>query len=136
MNGIVTQFSGGVTEIKPSTGLVKTTNYLNWLCRNYGLEAQAIINGGGGSPITPVTPNGYIFYSFTHIISSGENGVNTYSNPILVGGKNVTSMTVNGNTYYLIANDFTFNITTGTITWNTGVFTTNDTMTINFSRLI
>jgi hypothetical protein len=34
-----------------------TTNYLIWLCGNYGLKAQYIISGQGGGSVIPVTPN-------------------------------------------------------------------------------
>ena len=109
-------------------------NYLVWFCGNYGLEAQVIIDGGGGTPIVPVSPSGYTYTSFTHVVTSGESGVNTFTNIVLLDGENVTSMVVNGNSYYLIAGDFTFNKTIPLITWNTGTFTTGDTITINFSR--
>jgi hypothetical protein len=136
MQVTVTQFSGGVTEVLPSDNLVKTANYLKWLCGGFGLEAQDIIDGGGGTAITPVVPYGYMYYSFPYTITVAETGVNTFQNNVLIGGKDVTTMLVNNTPYSVVANDFTFDSVTGTITWLVGVFTTNDTLTINFSRLI
>lgn len=51
MSVTITNMSGGVTPILPSTGLVSTANYLYALCGSYSLQALNILNNGGGSTV-------------------------------------------------------------------------------------
>jgi hypothetical protein len=61
-----------------------TANYLYSLCRGYNLQAQNIINNGGGGSVSPVTPVEDIF---PFIITSPDfesDGI-SYNNPDIVG---------------------------------------------------
>jgi hypothetical protein len=57
--------------------LIATTNYLIELCGNYGAEAQTLVAGGGGTVITPVTPNGYIYVSLSFVVVPNYTGDGT-----------------------------------------------------------
>lgn len=54
--------------------LRELTNYLVWLEGVYGMQAQAIINGGGGGSVTPIPPSGGVL---TPITISGSDFANT-----------------------------------------------------------
>ena len=64
--------------------LTLTGNYLYSLCRGYNLQAQNIINTGGGgsvSPVTPTAPNIFPLY----LKSSDFSDSTHYNNPNIVG---------------------------------------------------
>lgn len=48
-------YDGGAQTAKSLRGIA---NYLVWLCGMYGQQAQAILQGGGGGSVTPITPGG------------------------------------------------------------------------------
>lgn len=69
----LTQFSGGVTAVNPSKGLVGASNYLYALCGAYGIEAQYKVNAGGSiSPVSPILPPVINISSLDFIVSNSS----------------------------------------------------------------
>lgn len=106
------------TNDPSNTGLPALTNYVWGLCGAFGLTAQGIIAGGGGSitPITPsIAPSPYQFVvSASSFMVTGQSTI-TISTFIgynlLFVRNNITQSTVNtGGTYY------SWNRTTGEFT--------------------
>jgi hypothetical protein len=83
LTATITQFSGGVTAVVPSESLVATSNYLFSLCRGYNLQAQNIINVGGGGSVSPVAPTSTVFPLY--ITSADFTDATHYDNPDIVG---------------------------------------------------
>ena len=103
------------TNDPSNTGLPALTNYVWGLCGAFGLTAQGIISGGGGSvtPVTPfIAPPPYQFeVSASSFMVTGDTS-KTISNFIgynlLFIRSNTTQSTVNtGGSYY------SWNVTTG-----------------------
>lgn len=87
--------SGGA---QTAQSIRETSNYLVWLTGFFGQEAQAIIDGGGGGSVIPVTPGGDVP---TPITISGSDFANTTDWEYApYAGKNVTVFS-NGIARYL-----------------------------------
>jgi len=66
-------------------GLQERCDYLYELLKNWALSAAAIVDGGGGGSVSPITPTTENIYPF--VITSGDfqpDGV-SYNNPDIVG---------------------------------------------------
>ncbi len=111
----ITQFSGGITEVPPSTAIVATSNYLWELMGRFGVQALSYIGMSGGSvapPAPPATLNPYQFVvSSSSLIPTGSNSATLTSfigNNVMFIRNNLTQSNVeNGGTW------FTWNKTTG-----------------------
>ena len=122
-----------------NTSLTDTSNYLYELCGAYATRAQGIISGGGGTPITPVAPNGYIYTSLAYTVTATElnagapvDGTTVWTNSLFIGGLDLTYILVD-NTVETVGAGFTFNNVTGTIT-RTNPFFTGSIVVVSFLR--
>lgn len=82
LQATVTQFSGGVSAYKYPT-IQGVADYLYWMCGKYGLEAQNIINSGGGGYVNVVTLPPVFPFAITS--ADFESDGITYNNPRIVG---------------------------------------------------
>lgn len=107
-------------------------NYLIWLIGKWGQEGQRISEGQGGGSVIP----GGSSYSYYNLVDTITTEATTYQNSVLIGATQVATMTVNsGPLQTITGGDFTFNSTTGTITWNQS-FLVGDIIALAFLRLI
>lgn len=66
--------------------LVKTGNYLFWLMGKFRLQAIGIIaGGGGGTPISPITPPISSGTYLIPILAAAFADATNYNNPLIVG---------------------------------------------------
>lgn len=107
-------------------------NYLIWLIGMYGQQAQVISEAAGGGAVVP----GANVYTYYNLVDTIVDAGTTYQNDILIGAEQLKTMTVNSGPLQTIAGgDFTFNATTGTITW-VNPFFAGDIIATAFLRLI
>lgn len=114
-----------------NSALVPCCNYLWELMGRWGVKAQAL-SGGGGS-VAPITPGtGYVYYVLNDTITADSS---TYQSSLLVGGRDLGSITVNDQ-QFMLDRDFTFNNVTGAITFTTISLFIDDDISIPFNRLV
>lgn len=107
-----------------NSSLTGTANYLYSLCRGYNLEAQNILNIGGGGSISPITPSGGLPEPYDF-----EVGVATSPTaPLANGDSSVTLSSFIGYNVEFIRNNIpqnTTNVGNSYYGWNrvTGLFT-------------
>ncbi len=113
----LTQFSGGIPASDGDENLIKTANYLYWLCGGYALTAQGISGTGSVSPIAsaPSAPPPYDFeVTNTSFIIAGQSNktINAFIGYNIQFYRNGQLQSINntGGTYY------TWNSVTGLIT--------------------
>ena len=104
-------------EINPSSeSLINTANYLYSLCGIYASRAWYILSqGNGGSNVSPVTPISYQWVSYPVTISG--NGGSTYTDTYLIDGRDLHFLIYNNQVLTTNKGDFTFDPTTGTVTF-------------------
>jgi hypothetical protein len=113
----LTQFSGGIPASDGDENLIKTANYLYWLCGGYALTAQGISGTGSVSPIAsaPSAPPPYDFeVTNTSFIIAGQSNktINAFIGYNIQFYRNgqLQSIVNTGGTYY------TWNSVTGLLT--------------------
>lgn len=109
------------------------TRYLYSLCGSYAVQAIPIISGGGGGTVTPTSPTGYIYTSISDTITANST---TYYNALLVGGKDLNFVILNNQVLTIANGDFTYNSTTGVLTFITVQLFIDDEIVIPLNRLI
>lgn len=110
--------------------------YLYGLCQSYGLVSQAIISGGGGSPISPIYPNGYVWTSQVWIFGTETTDINDtsfFTRTILVDAIEVNVMIVNNQTK-TNPPEFSFDSSAGEIDYGLNHFFTGDIIAISFYK--
>jgi hypothetical protein len=121
--------SGGA---QAAQDLRSMANYLIWLMGGFGQEAQRISQTQGGGAVVP----GGSTYTYYNLVDTIGIEAVTYSNNILIRAQQVATMTVNSGSLQTIAGgDFTFNATTGEITW-VNTFFVGDIIALSFLRLL
>jgi hypothetical protein len=121
--------------------LLGTSNYLMELCGGEGLKALAIITGGGGGTISPITPSGYVYTALSFIVTAtpttGQptNGENTFQFNQFIGGIQFVYILAGGVTETVSEGQVSFDNVSGTMT-RTNTFSTGETIIVPFLRLI
>lgn len=123
-----------------SPQLEENANYLYNLCNRYIQQAIGIFNGGGGGIIVNPTNNNQYVYSELLLIVNGVAGqpvvnTSTYQNNQLIGAIDINEITINKQLFY-IGTDYTFNLTTGTITLLNYIWNTGDIAVLSFNKKI
>jgi hypothetical protein len=106
-------------------------NYLLWLIGMFGMDAKRIVNGGGGGSVVPGGGVGYIYTENSVTISADSS---TYQNDNMVLGTQLSFVVLNNQLLTTANGDFTFDTTTGTLTFITVSLFIDDTLTIPFNR--
>lgn len=115
---------GNVGYSTPATQLPYTTTLS---------EGQSIVNNNNS--ITIINSKGYnIATKVDGAVGSPIAGQNTYQNNLLIGAKNIDYILVSNTLETLLAGDFTFDSTTGTITRPSKTWVTNDTLVIPYDK--
>lgn len=106
-------------------------NYLVWLMNPFGMEAQAIIAGGGGGSVVPGGGVGYVYTELPVTITTAGT---TYTNSDLYLGTELRYVILNNQVLTVLNGDFTFNSGTSTITFLTMTLSVNDTLLIPYNK--
>ena len=125
-----------MNNLDPTNSTLRlTSNYLYSICRGYNLKAQNIVANGSSGNVTPITPTGS-GYKFTSLPDTISVDSSTYTNSDLVGGKDLGVIVINDQSFQAVKGDFTFNPTTGTVTFLTISLFTGDSITLLFNQKI
>lgn len=111
--------------------LTETCQYLFSLCIS---KAIVIANAGSGGSVSPATPNAAYLYTVLSITVTSAGA--TYQNDELINGTEVDFIIYANTNLTANEGDFTFNSTTGTITFSTVTLVVGNTLTIPFNKRI
>jgi len=107
------------------------------LCNDYALQAIAVIDGGGGSPVDPIDPAQYVWTS--RVWTFGDetidiNDTSFFTRIELVDAIQVNTMTVNSGSLQTLPPNFTFDSGAGEVDWSPNKFFIGDTIAMSFYR--
>ncbi len=120
------QYDGDPTD----SNLRLVANYLYWLTGAFNLQSKYIMQGSGGGAVIPSGSVGYAYFVINAVISAQST---TYQNNDLILGKDLGYAILNDQTFSE-TQDFTFDPTTGMVTFLTMTLFSGDRLILPFNK--